>query len=324
MKTFIKITLSLIFITLLVGIGFYVLLPLFNIENSQVSERILFNKKNKGVENEIGKDEQKESNSLSFIVLSDSNGSGGSVNQPQAFQDIIQEIANSNDKPDFVIHNGDIIAGTSGTSSSLALQMWDEFERVAVSPLHENDIGFFPSAGNHDASFNSALPFAYEEFWGNYENMKDFEIEGNYNKYYSFGYNNSYFIILYGSKINISEEQLSWLENEIGRASGYRNIFVFSHIPLTAASNYHPNDQLSPNNEIKNILKGNISVFFGAHHNVYYDVELDGIRQIGVGRAGSGGAYQLKSQFGGGSQNYLSYVRVEVDGENIKVEQVIK
>ena len=322
MKTFLKISLSLVLIVFLIGTGFYILLPLFNIENKQVSEEILFNKEKKEVENETEK--QKENSEFSFIVLGDSNSSGGSINQPQAYQDIIQEIAGSEDKPDFVIHNGDMIAGTSGTSQSLALQMWDEFERATVDPLHGNNIGFFISAGNHDASFNSTLPEAYEEFWGNYENVREYDIEGNYNKYYSFEYNNSHFIVLYGSKINVDQEQLSWLEKEINKTSEYKNTFVFSHIPLTAASDYHPNDQLSPNIEIKNILRDNISAFFGAHHNVYYDVELNGIRQIGVGRTGSGGAYQLKPQFGGGSQNYLSYVRVEVDEENFEIEQVIK
>lgn len=322
MKTFFKILLFLILIIFLIGIGFYILLPLFNIENKQASKSILFNKDNKEVKNKI--EEQKEDSKFSFIVLSDSNGGGGSINQPQAFQDIIQEIANSSDKPDFVIHNGDMIAGTSGTSQSLAMQMWDEFERVTINPLHENNIEFFPSAGNHDASFNSALPQAYDKFWGNYENVKDFGIEGNYSKYYSFECNNSYFIILYGPKININQEQLSWLENEIEKISEYDNTFVFSHIPITAASNYHPNDQLNPNVEIKNILRNNISAFFGAHHNVYYDVELDSIRQIGVGRTGSGGAYQLKPQFGGGSQNYLSYVKIEIDEESFEVEQIIK
>lgn len=319
MKTFLKILLSLLLIIFLIGIGFYILLPLFNIENSVVSENILFKKKDEEI-----KDKQKESDKFSFVVLSDSNGGGGSINQPLAFQNIIQEIASSEDKPDFVIHNGDMIAGTSATSSTLALQMWDEFKKVAVNPLHENNIGFFPSPGNHDASFNSTLPQAYEEFWGNYENIKDFEVEGNYSKYYSFSYHNSYFIILSGAKINIDPEQLTWLENDVNKTSEYNNVFVFSHIPLIAASNYHPNDKLSPNDKIKDILKGNIKAFFGAHHNVFYDVELDGIRQIGVGRAGSGGAYQLISELGGGSQDYLSYIKVEVEEDNFEIEQIIK
>jgi hypothetical protein len=325
MKNFFTIFFKVIFsIMLLAGlgvVGYIILEPLFG-ENRKTIE-ITFN--NNHANNNDKEDSEEVVNSdYNFVVMSDSNGDGGSVQQTKVLKDIISEVSNEDNKPDFVIHNGDMIAGNEGTSKNLALQMWDEFGK-ATEPLAENKIGFFPSAGNHDASFNQDLPEAYAEYWSEYKNVADIEIKGLYGSYYSFEYMGSYFIVMYAPKINISDEQLLWLKNEVNKAQGdYDNIFVFSHIPLTAASDYHPDDKLNPNDQIKDILKDKITAFFGAHHNVYYDVVLDEIRQIGTGRAGSGGDYELKEELGGGSQDYYSYLKVGVDSKNIEVEQIVK
>ena len=299
----------------------YVIAPFFEKNGDQVKNRLEEQKEK--ITNQESAQPPAPSEKFSFVVLADSNGGGGTTQQPTVFKNIVQEIVAAPAKTDFVIHVGDMIAGTSGTSKSWALQMWDEFDKT-INPWLKVEIGFFPSAGNHDASFGWGLPQAYQEHWGKYENIKDYKIGGSYANYYSFEYQGSYFIVMYGPKINIEREQLDWLQKEVEAVQGeYDNIFVFSHIPLTAASTYHPSDQLAPNLEIKNILRGKITAFFGGHHNVYYDKTLDGIRQIGVGRAGSGGAYFLKPAFGSGYQNYYSYLKVNVEGENVAVEQVV-
>lgn len=321
---FFKVILSIVFIGGLGIVGYIVLEPLFLQDREPIEITFNNNHVKEGKEDKEQKEEKIAESDYNFVVMSDSNGSGGSVQQTKVFKDIISEVSNNDNKPEFVIHDGDMIAGNEGTSKNLAMQMWDEFGK-AVEPLVENKIGLFPSAGNHDASFNQDLPEAYAEYWTGYENAMDIEIKGMYSSYYSFEYSGSYYIIMYSPSVDISDEQLLWLKTEVNKAQGnYDNIFVFSHIPLTAASEYHPSDQLNPNDQINDILKDKITAFFGAHHNVYYDVVKDGIRQIGVGRAGSGGAYNLISEFGGGSQDYYSYIKVGVDHDGIEVEQIVK
>jgi len=299
----------------------YIVVPFFEKNGDQVVNE-LKNQEEKLVSLE-NNEQPVLSEKFSFVIMGDSNGGGGTIQQPTVFKNIVQEILATPTKTDFVVHAGDMIAGTSSTSKSWSLQMWEGF-MTTIDPWLKAEIGFFPSAGNHDASFGWALPQAYQEYWGKYKNAGDYKIRGSYAGYYSFAYQGSYFIVMYGSKINIEQEQLDWLKSEVDKAQGqYDNIFVFSHIPLTAASTYHPTDQLTPNLEIKSILRGKITAFFGGHHNVYYDKTLDGIRQIGVGRAGSGGAYFLKPAFGSGYQNYYSYLRVNVEGEDLQVEQVV-
>lgn len=304
----------------------YVIFPFFEKPGKQVSKDSPKELARNGKENGAAVTEATETKDspFSFVVLSDSNGGGGSIKQPAVFTDAIQEIAAAESKPNLLIHAGDMIAGSSSTSLSLAGKMWTEFY-ATIKPLEENNIAFFPSAGNHDASFNRILPRAYQEFWDSHQRAQNISINGSYSSYYSFDFQTSHFIILYAPKTYLAEEQLAWLEQEVENAQNkYDNIFVISHLPLTAVSTYHPNDQLAPSKRLKNILREKITVFFGAHHNLYYDFEADGIRQIGVGKTGSGGNYRFKSQYGQGSQNYNSYLRVDVDEANIDIEQVIK
>ncbi|MFH2104722.1 MAG: metallophosphoesterase [Parcubacteria group bacterium] len=318
----INIIIGLLALAALVLVVVYVVAPFFEKPGKPATKddpKSLVEPAKNGLKNST---DQPEDKSFSFLILSDSNGGAGNVSQSVKFTNIIQEVATSDPQPAFVIHAGDMIAGSSSTSRSLADKMWTGFY-TAIKPLEQDDIAFFPSAGNHDASFNKTLPLAYREFWDEQQNIQDIAIDGSYSSYYSFEVQNSKFIILYAPKVSLGTEQLSWLEEQVNNAQGkYDNIFVVSHIPLTAVSSYHPNDQLASGSQIRNILRGKITAFFGAHHNLYYDFEEDGIRQIGTGRVGSGGSYKFKSQYGQGSQNYNSYLRVEVEESDWEVEQV--
>jgi len=320
----INIIISLLALAALVLVVIYVIAPFFEKPGKQATKddpKSLVEPAKNGLKNSTGQPEDK---SFSFVILSDSNGGAGNVSQSVEFTNTIQEVAAVDPRPAFVIHAGDMIAGSSSTSRTLAGKMWSEFY-VTVSPLEKNNIAFFPSAGNHDASFNKTLPLAYREFWDEQQNIQCIIIDGSYSSYYSFEIQNSKFIVLYAPKVSLGAEQINWLKNEVNEAQGqYDNIFVISHIPLTAVSTYHPNDQLASSSRIKNILRGKITAFFGAHHNLYYDFEEDGIRQIGTGRVGSGGSYKFKAQYGQGSQSYNSYLRVEVGESDWQVEQVIK
>ncbi|MBU1178676.1 metallophosphoesterase [Patescibacteria group bacterium] len=322
-KKVINYIIGLLALTALVLVVIYVVLPFFEKPGLQVTKdepKQLVEPAKNGRKNTTSQPE--ENQPFSFVILSDSNSGAGNVSQSATFTNIVKEISESDDKPDFLIHAGDMIAGSGSTSLSLADKMWESFG-AAIEPLEKNNIAFFPSAGNHDASFNKLLPQAYRTFWDKNKNTQDIKIDGSYSSYYSFDYQGSHFIVLYSPKTYLDEEQLKWLEQNIDNAQGqYDNIFVISHIPLTAVSTYHPNDQLTPGSRLKEILAGKITAFFGAHHNLYYDFEADDIRQIGTGRVGSGGIYQFKSRYGTGAQNYNSYLRVEVKGNDWEVEQV--
>ena len=320
----INIIISLLALTALALVIIYVIFPFFEKPGLQVTKdepKQLVEPAKNGLKNSTN---QPEDEAFSFVVLSDSNGGAGNVSQSAIFTNTIAEIASSDNKPALLVHAGDMIAGSSSTSSSLAGKMWESFG-AAIVPLEQNNIAFFPSAGNHDARFNKLLPQAYKTFWDNNQNTQDITVSGSYSSYYSFSLHNSYFIVLYTPKTYLDSGQLKWLEEEVNNVqSQYDNIFVISHIPLTAVSTYHPNDQLAPASRLKEIMAGKITAFFGAHHNLYYDFEADDIRQIGTGRVGSGGNYRFKSQYGTGAQNYNSYLRVEVDGGDVNIEQIIK
>ena len=319
----INLIIGLLAFTALVLVIVYFVTPFFEEPGDQVSRENPDKLAETAKNNFNNLESADQDASFSFAIISDSNGGAGNVSQSVDFANAIQEIAGSDNESALVIHAGDMIAGSSSTSRSLASKMWEQFDQT-ITPLAENGIAFFPSAGNHDASFNYYLPQVYQEFWDNHQNTQDIAVSGFYSSYYSFDYQDSHFVIMHAPKTFIAEQQLAWLEQDIENAQGkHDNIFVVSHIPLTAVSTYHPNDQLTPNDSLKSVLANKITAFFGAHHNLYYDFEADGIRQIGTGRVGSGGNYRFKSQYGQGSQNYNSYLQIKVNGEEVKIEQVI-
>lgn len=124
----------------------------------------------------------------------------------ETFANIIDQINAIN--PVFTVDDGDLVYGGEPHKYRLFYETVLKFK----GPL-------YTTLGNHDIRENGRP--TYTKLFGP--------------PYYSFTYQNSYFIFLdssrgWSEKRSIPEEQYSWLESELSKAQG-KMIFVFTHVP---------------------------------------------------------------------------------------------
>ncbi len=148
-----------------------------------------------------------------FAILSDRTGG----HTPGIYPQVIEEINLLN--PDFVVTVGDHIEGY-GEDYERSEVEWDSL-MVLIGAL---EAPFYMTPGNHD-------------IWDD-ESEAMYTAKTGFDPYYSFDYENTHFVILDNSRINVAadfpEEQRDWLIADLARHSEAENIFVFAHKPLWA------------------------------------------------------------------------------------------
>lgn len=143
--------------------------------------------------------------------------------------------------------------------------MVDDGEKVRfnffLKQLRDLHVPLLTAIGNHEVNSNGR---------GNY-----YEILGNF--YYSFTVGDSYFILLDDSdEKQFDSWQMDWLEEELKRSLGYRNRFVFMHIPLydPGAGDSKPGHSLQDMALAKRLNdlfdKSHVTMLFASHIHGYY------------------------------------------------------
>jgi hypothetical protein len=219
---------------------------------------------------------------LRFTVISDSHlmNKGGIYSLYPATGDIVKAIIR--DRPDFVVHCGDMISINAESNSRVMIgHMWTLFNRGVRDRIVESGIPFFPSPGNHDVYGEGRA--LYERQWRDYK-VPGIDLEsGSYSRYYSFHRGKNLFIFLDGSGISISGEQMCWLKNQL-KENGTCQTFVFSHVGLMGRGR-HPGDTIRGELEGQIRSRGNIYFITGHQHLVSID-RLGAATHIISGSAG--------------------------------------
>ncbi len=227
---------------------------------------------------------------ISFVVLGDSRN--GEETSP-IFKTIMREINLLS--PDFVIHTGDWVGYPSRKG-------WENFLKV----IKIGGVPFYLTVGNHETA---------EDWKSLYKEMinKPF--------YYSFKYENCYFIILnpyIEVPGKIDEKQFKWLEKELMKAKKSDFIFVFIHEPLYPIDG-HIDSSLDrfpqERDKLANLLrryKDKIIVFCG-HEHLYNKSVIDGLTQIISG--GAGAPLYTADEKGG----FYHYLYVTVKGKLLQI-----
>lgn len=189
------------------------------------------------------------------------------------------------DKPDFVIHAGDMIQTSYAKkyADEAIYDMWKKFDSSVYLPFKRANIDMFVTKGNHDV-LREAEPI-YNKIWAYRKFTKD--IKGSVLNYYTFEHKNCFFIVMDGSGVWISDKQRTWLKEQIKKGAKYRAVFVISHLGIKG-SDRHPDDHM--NKVAIDILSSapyNITLISGHHHK--YDVcnYTKKLKNIVVGTAGS-------------------------------------
>jgi predicted phosphodiesterase len=223
-----------------------------------------------------------------FVVFGDTR------TQHQFHQAVVEGIVAQ--KPDFVIHTGDLVE-----SGDVASQ-WDTFfeierELMARAPL-------FPALGNHEVN----SPRYFDLFY----------LPGN-ERWYAFDYGNARFVCLQVDGIvdfGPDSEQYAWLEETLA-ANTQPWIFVAFHVP--------------PYTSVPDILEDavrqvltplferyGVDVVFNGHRHNYERNEVNGVTYIVTGGGGAP-LYAMQEREPTQAAFAVTYhfVRVEVDGDRL-------
>ena len=249
-------------------------------------------------------------------VISDSNGSYGSVSQPGAVDSAVDALIDQG--VDLVIHCGDMVAGQSGGLSRGEVDaMWGGYHSTITDRLTASGATLVPVAGNHDAdpSMTHDRP-AYIEQWTSRRPDVEFIDDERYPMAYSFAYQGSFFLVIDGATGNLGSDreiwgdvsQLQWVEAQLLAAQDYQYRFAFSHVPFSSFTQEENGDIM----EHGSITQGdalfdvftrmNLDVFFSAHYHVFFKGRYagspsssggDALNVVSTGRIGSGARYPI-------------------------------
>lgn len=139
---------------------------------------------------------------------------------------------------------------------------------------------------------------------------------------FSFTDRNSYFIVINNIVGDISEEQFSWVENELIKSSSYKHRFLIMHKPPLSPyqqSWYRPELSAWSYRFMKLCEKYKVDIVFSGHEHLFKEKEFGGVKYITSG--GGGGMILHPSRSGGGFLHYL-VVRVYNDYVDYEVRQI--
>lgn len=220
-----------------------------------------------------------------FVIFGDNQGI------PPVFKRIVKEINIL--KPDFVISTGDMIQGYFKDTIEIK-NAWKNFKEE----IKNLKIPFYPTPGNRDIWDENSRKIYLKE-WGR--------------TYYSFKFKNSFFIFLNteeNEEKTIKGEQFEWLKRELEENKSFENKFIFLHRPLWLYEDLQWMKKIHPL-----LVKYGVRAVFSGHVHIYSYDEIDGIKYIITGGAGS---YLSLEQEKGGFNHYL-VVKVKQDSINISV-----
>lgn len=214
-----------------------------------------------------------EEESFQFAVFGDRTG--GPVEGIEILRDAVSET--NLVSPDLVMTVGDLVQGYNETPQWLT-QM-QEFKGT----MGGLEMPWYPVAGNHDIYWQGSEPPPGHH-------------EANYETHfgplwYWFPHKNAAFIVLYSDEgdyaqnrkgfqqadlVQMSENQLTWLEGALEDTAGYDQIFVFLHHPRWREDLYPGGNWDAVHERL--VAAGKVSAVFAGHtHRQRYDGVIDGI-----------------------------------------------
>jgi uncharacterized protein YigE (DUF2233 family)/lysophospholipase L1-like esterase len=252
---------------------------------------------------------------VKFVVLPDIHVRLNTGKAKKPFDAFINTIVNEI-KPDFIVLVGDMIHGNPVSSvpnsdnyDAIMKNGWGGLE-THLKPLRDAGIPYFPVVGNHDYRYTKELAKAYGDYWSKYSlsySQTPIQISGSFDSHYSFGFEDSYFISMFipSHRIESSDykemyqNELVLLKDElelIDANSDYKNVFVFSHIPIKSACG---EGDVIGDDALVEILAASskFKAFITGHEHVYDDRIIDEkVRQIITGRITNFGSWKYKGK----------------------------
>ena len=238
-----------------------------------------------------------------ILIISDLNSAYGSTTYEPEIAKTINLIPFW--QPDLVICAGDMIAGQNLQLTPTQINaMWSAFDQQIAKPIREGGYPFAFTLGNHDASsaknaqgeyiFNQDRIIAAQYWTESIDNLKlnfiDYE---QFPFYYTFQYQDLFFLVWDASSHLIPPEKLAWVEKSLAStfAQNAKMRIVIGHLPLYGVSRGRdrPGEVLANAEYLQNLLeKYRVQLYISGHHHAYYPAYKDSLQLLNAGVLGQG------------------------------------
>lgn len=227
-----------------------------------------------------------------LVILSDFNGSYGSLTYPPALTWAVQRTVQEW-QPDAVLSAGDLIAGQKASLSDTTVRaMWASFERDVHGPLQRAGIPFGFTLGNHDASLARDRREA-ARYWKARPPVLNFVERASFPFQYSFtlGEGRVFVASIDASGPQVGSAGQAWLAAQLAtpeaRRAGVR--LVLGHLPLAGVSEgkNRPGEVLRDAPALRSVMgKGKVLAYIHGHHAAFYPGRLGPLNVLSSGGIG--------------------------------------
>ncbi|THF71189.1 metallophosphoesterase [Deinococcus sp. Arct2-2] len=264
---------------------------------------------------------------LRVAVLSDINGSYGSLSYPSALKSSLSRIINTW-KPDVVLSAGDLIAGQKASLTDANVRgMWASFDREVRGPLAKAGIPFVFTLGNHDASLARDRREA-AAYWTRFAPAGTVVDAAQYPFRYSLTRTDKagrtlFIAVLDASGPKVDATQRAWLAAQLvtpqARAAGVR--LVVGHLPLAGVSEgkNKPGEVITEAAPLREVMeRGRVLAYISGHHAAYYPAKLGNLNVLSSG--GIGGRDYVG--FPGTARSVVSVLDIDVQAGTARLHAV--
>jgi 3',5'-cyclic AMP phosphodiesterase CpdA len=238
-----------------------------------------------------------------MVVISDLNSSYGSTTYDPEVDLGIQLIPFWS--PDLVVCGGDMVAGQDDTLSDSQIKaMWNGFDQHIGAPLRKMNVPFGFTIGNHDGSsaLGTSNQFLFRRdraavatYWNspNHDPGVQFVDKYEFPFYYTFQFQDVFFLVWDGSSNTIPADKLKWVEKALAseKAQSAKMRILVGHLPLysVAAGRNTFGDVMRDADQLRAMLeKYQVHTYISGHHHAYYPAHRGNLQMLHAGILGSG------------------------------------
>ncbi len=240
---------------------------------------------------------------LRLAVISDLNGAYGSTDYDPEVDKAIALMPLWD--PDIVLCSGDMVAGQSPTLTVEEIRaMWAAFDAHVAAPLRQAQLPYGFTVGNHDASSargqGGSFLFAQErdlaaEYWNDpaHDPGLQFSDRHQFPFFYSFTFEDVFFLAWDGSSSSLSDEELAWVEQALAspEAQNAKLRILLGHLPLYAVAigRDSPGEVMENADVLRALLEQyNVHTYISGHQHAYYPARRGDLQLLHTGLLGSG------------------------------------
>lgn len=246
-----------------------------------------------------------------LVVISDLNGAYGATDYDPEVDKAITLLPFW--QPDLVLCSGDMVAGQKPTLTKEQLNaMWLAFDEHIGIPLRQYDIPYGFTMGNHDGSAAKSPSgnFLFERerniasnYWNDPKRNPGLEFVERYEFpfYYTFKFDDVFFLVWDGSSAKIPQDKLDWVEQALQSpaAQSAKLKIVLGHLPLygIAEGRDLPGEVMDDAEQLREMLQRHqVHTYISGHQHAYYPGYKGELQLLHAGILGSGPRQFINSQ----------------------------